>query len=86
LHIFYSMNIIGGRESKPPVAVGKGVKTQSPYRLAIFGLILPKQCIFGHISANILPKILRNLFTITSLYLICSILAIYFAKIKNISN
>jgi len=46
---------------------------QSSQRLAIFGHLLPKQSIFRHASAEILPKILRNLFIIVSARRILSV-------------
>jgi len=54
LHILFTLNINGDLGGEPP-AFGD------------FGDILPKQSIFRHVSAEILPKNLRNIFIIVRL-------------------
>jgi len=51
LHILYSLNLNGGLGSEPP-------------ECSDFRDKLPKESIFRHVSAEILPKYLRNLFII----------------------
>jgi len=54
--------------AKPPAVGSKGVWGQSPQRLAILGDLIPRIIYFRHVSAEILPKNLRNLFIIVRLY------------------